>query len=291
MKLARFVCALSVMSASAWALVPSDTVELKRVEEEQVRRLNALHAREASLGKVVRQKTRAFHALTQNTGAAGFVWEDDNAAPERQRKLERMLQLSIREDIKEIEALDTQEADLETELAWIRTRLKEMIDGVVPSEPEAPAAAAPTTVAAEAAPSFHCQEVPVAPAPGKGLSILQDFGTRRDPDTGIEWRSLGWWIGQAGPEVRACAGGTVAFVGTISGRGRVIILEHAKGAVTLYANLNEDPGYAPRKGEFVAPGRVLGTSRDRVYFEARRQGFAVNPRDVIPAPLLAKSGL
>ena len=274
-----------VMAAPAGAVVTgSDIDELKNSEQEQELRLKALRKRVEVLSRNVRDKSKAYHSLKSNSGVAAFIWEDEGSAVQKNQNLERMLQVAIREDLKEVQNLEAQEGDLRAELEWVRLRLTEALTR--PAAPEA-AEAAPVVVREV----FRCDDLPVEAADGKALSLIQDFGVRKDVETGIEWRSLGWWIGHTGHVVRACASGTVVFSGRVPGRGRVGVLDHGDGGMTLYANLNDDNEYTYRKGDGVKAGAVLGSPRDKLYFEARRNGSAVNPRDVLPAPHLAKSGL
>lgn len=273
------LCALPVH-----AMLASDMQELERSEQEQERRIKAVRERVKTVSKAVREKSRTFHALQQTSGSASFVWEDDTSSIGRQKRMEKLLQISIREALKEIDSLEAQESDLRADLELIQTRMKEAANA-----PEAPEADAPAV--AVATNSFRCEALPVEPAEGRSLSLLQDFGTRKDSDTGIEWRSLGWWIGQLGRQVHACSGGTVVFSGKVPGRGRVIVLDHGAGGMTLYANLNDDPEISLRKGERVASGRVLGSPREKLYFEVRRHGAAVNPREALPVTNLAKFGI
>ena len=280
------VCAVGLTTPILRAAVSdADVNELKNSEQEQELRLKAVRKRVEVLSKTVREKAKAFHSLKNNSGVASFVWEDDELAQQKNQKLERMLQVTIREDLKEVQNLESQEGDLRAELEWIRVRLAEAL--ARPAAEESPKA----DTHASNADSFHCQDLPVEAAEGKSLSLIQDFGVRKDADTGIEWRSLGWWIGRTGRLVKACASGTVVFSGRVPGRGRVVVLDHGLGGMTLYANLNEDNEYVFKKGDQLKAGTILGSPRDKLYFEARRNGSAVNPRDVLPAPHLAKSGL
>ncbi|MBS1985620.1 MAG: M23 family metallopeptidase [Bdellovibrionales bacterium] len=267
--------------AKVFAAVEMNSGEIKQSEQEQKQRMQALKDREKTLEASIKTKSRAYHALSQNSTNARFVWEEDSSATsERGRKLERLLQIAIREELKELEGVRAQEEDLVAELDMVKLRQRE---GAPPLNPDNVVVPAPTVAQADA---FKCQELPVTLAEGGRLMLTQDFGARKDADTGIEWRSLGWWIGSGPREVKACATGKVVFNGKVPGRGRVVILEHAGGGITLYANLNDDVALAPQKGEVVGRGRVIGTPHEKFYFEARRNGIAVDPREVLPQPLL-----
>jgi murein DD-endopeptidase MepM/ murein hydrolase activator NlpD len=269
--------ALFALSVAQASMGPSNE-DLRTSQREQELRIQALRNKSYDLSRAVNRKTRAYHALTTGQGRAAYVWEDDSAegGDPRRENLKRLLQLSIRSDLQAIKDIEYQEEDLLTELEWTRLRLKESEGS--PSGHKATG-------------NFHCAQMPVENLSGRQVGLVQDFGTRKDPESGLEWRSLGWWLKDVEQQVRACAGGTVAFVGRVPGRERVVIIEHAEGGMTLYANLVEDSRVALRKGDSVQAGDLIGTLKGNFYFEARRHGAAVNPRSVFPAGQLARVGL
>jgi len=136
---------------------------------------------------------------------------------------------------------------------------------------------------------FVCNDLPVNAA--DKVELIQGFGMQKDVETELEWNSLGWWLSTPHEEVVSCAPATVVFVGEISGRGRVVMLDHGAGHLTVYANLNPSTLRSLKKGQKIQAGQSLGMSLDRLYFEYRRQGVATNPKDVLRAESLAKVAL
>jgi len=83
-----------------------------------------------------------------------------------------------------------------------------------------------------------------------------------------------------GREVRSAAPGTVAFAGQVGASRHVVVL-HADGVRTTYAFLATT---AVGRGEEVAAGTVLGTTRANLHFGARAPG------DVYLDPLILLAG-
>jgi murein DD-endopeptidase MepM/ murein hydrolase activator NlpD len=114
--------------------------------------------------------------------------------------------------------------------------------------------------------------------------VSSPFGIRRDGlDVRIH-RGIDIAV-PTGTPVRAMAPGRVHFAGTLSGYGRVVIVDHRGGTRTLYAHLSEIhvvTGQAlegrPIIGLSGATGRVTGP---HLHFEIQRRG---HPED--PVPLL-----
>jgi murein DD-endopeptidase MepM/ murein hydrolase activator NlpD len=85
----------------------------------------------------------------------------------------------------------------------------------------------------------------------------------------------------SGVPIRAAKGGTVAFSGTMSGYGNVVIINHGGGFSTLYAHQSR---LGVGDGASVSQGQVIGyvgcTGRcfgDHLHFEVRINGSVVNP--------------
>lgn len=89
-------------------------------------------------------------------------------------------------------------------------------------------------------------------------------------------------------EVRAVDSGTVAFVGDREGYGQLVVVNHAQGLQTRYANLND---VAVSVGQSVAAdtplGRVGGEEPTFLYFEVRTNSasgwVAQDPGRYVPA--------
>jgi murein DD-endopeptidase MepM/ murein hydrolase activator NlpD len=93
-----------------------------------------------------------------------------------------------------------------------------------------------------------------------------------------------------GTRVRVTADGSVEFVGTRGGYGRVIVVRHSNGYSTVYAHLSGFAG-GLRPGQRVAQGELIGfvgmsglASGPHLHYEFRLHGVHKNPLGLaIPA--------
>jgi murein DD-endopeptidase MepM/ murein hydrolase activator NlpD len=85
---------------------------------------------------------------------------------------------------------------------------------------------------------------------------------------------------QPGQVVRAVAGGTVEFAGTVAGT-RYVVVEHADGLRATYGRLGT---LSVGRGTVIASGARIGTTTDRFYFGLRRPEPSDEPID--PTPML-----
>ena len=110
--------------------------------------------------------------------------------------------------------------------------------------------------------------------------MLADFG---QPRAGGQMRWDGVLIAApAGTEIRALRPGRVVYADWLPGLGLLLVLEHGGGYLSLYGH-NQD--LRPGVGDRVVVGDVLahvgdsgGQSQSALYFEVRRNGRPVNPR-------------
>ncbi len=112
--------------------------------------------------------------------------------------------------------------------------------------------------------------------PVKGR-LLKRFGNRK---------AVGRWEGvligaKEGAQVRAVSKGRVVYADWLRGYGLLIILDHGKGYMTLYAfneNLYQEVGDKVDAGEVISTvGRSGGRPQPELYFEIRKKGQPVNP--------------
>jgi murein DD-endopeptidase MepM/ murein hydrolase activator NlpD len=149
----------------------------------------------------------------------------------------------------------------------------------------APAAAAPTQVATatQPAPKMPLQEPAMSGAekfrwPVNGKVIVNFAGTH---GTGINIAA------PAGTPVKAAENGTVIYVGSgVEGYGNLILIRHANGYVSAYANLKD---MSVQKGAVVGRGDTIGSAgatgsvtSPQLHFELRKGATPVDP-----VPLLA----
>lgn len=131
-----------------------------------------------------------------------------------------------------------------------------------------------------------------AASPGKPLprgswpvtgSVLADFGQAR---AGGQLRWEGVLIeAPAGTEVRAVRAGRVVYADWLPGLGLLLAMDHGGGVLTLYGhnqNLARQVGDRVQVGDVLARvGDTGGQSRPALYFEVRKNGKPLNPRQWI----------
>lgn len=119
--------------------------------------------------------------------------------------------------------------------------------------------------------------------PANVAMVTSSYGYRRDPfsgegafHSGLDFR------GTRGTPIHAAAAGRVSFVGTKSGYGNVVEIDHGQGIVTRYAHLSR---FDVKQGQRVAAGVTVAlmgsTGRStgpHLHFEVRMNGTAMNPR-------------
>ena len=155
-----------------------------------------------------------------------------------------------------------------------------------------PPSGARTTSSGRPAPSTPASPRPAvasaAPVQVGGLgwplsgALLANFGGRM-PDGR---RSDGLLIAaSAGTPVRAIADGTVVYGEWMTGYGLLLIVDHGGGTLSLYAHndaLLKDVGAAVKRGDAVTTvGSSGGHGRPALYFELRRNGAPVNPKNLL----------
>jgi murein DD-endopeptidase MepM/ murein hydrolase activator NlpD len=138
-----------------------------------------------------------------------------------------------------------------------------------------------------------------------GCSLL---GGRQEKDRGIPGEGLLWpapgavsshfgprghahhdGIDIAAPEgtpVRAALDGTVVYVGSLRGYGKVVILAHDDGLTTVYAHNSKNlvnPGARVRRGTVIASvGQTGRTTGPNLHFEVRKNNLARDPLVYLP---------
>ncbi len=122
----------------------------------------------------------------------------------------------------------------------------------------------------------------VPPVDGK---VTARFGRQRDPDFDVVVENHGVEIEAAsGASIRAVGKGEVVFSGSVSGFGKVLIVQHGAGLFSVYGKA---ASYSAKQGQDVGRGEVVGRlpenpdGKSVLYLELRAGGAAVDPASAI----------
>ena len=121
--------------------------------------------------------------------------------------------------------------------------------------------------------------------PARGW-VTSDFGTRIDPYTAERKMHQGMDIATPhGQPVYVPSDGTVVFLGTEGGYGKVLVVDHGYGVKTRYAHLSETHvrlGDRVKRGDKVASvGNTGRSTGPHLHYEVRVNGIPENPRKFI----------
>jgi septal ring factor EnvC (AmiA/AmiB activator) len=114
--------------------------------------------------------------------------------------------------------------------------------------------------------------------PVKGV-ITNRFGTLR-PESRVQWKGL-FLRTSSGQAVKAIAAGRVVFADWLRGFGNLLIIDHGKGYMSLYANnetLYKQVGDVLSGGDTIATvGNTGGNEDFGLYFELRHESKPLDP--------------
>jgi murein DD-endopeptidase MepM/ murein hydrolase activator NlpD len=116
--------------------------------------------------------------------------------------------------------------------------------------------------------------------------VTSDFGTRLDPYSAERKMHQGMDIATPhGQPVQTPSDGTVVFIGTEGGYGKVLVIDHGYGVKTRYGHLSEihvHLGERVSRGAKVASvGNTGRSTGPHLHYEVRVNGISENPRKFI----------
>lgn len=232
----------------------------RALENEARKALADLRSQEATLGQ--RRKQLAAVETRQRL-------ESRKASGAADREAERALALA-----EEARDLDSLVGKLDA-AGSLREELAALSGPIMrpsrPEESEVVADARPTPEASASAPPAGFQ-LPVAGRTIAGFGSVEQGGVRSN---GISLAP------RTGAQVVAPAGGRVAFAGTYSGYGRIVIIEHPGGWTSLVTGLARTDVVVGQELVGGSPLGVAGVGRPVVTLELRRAGTPVNPLDYL----------
>lgn len=126
-------------------------------------------------------------------------------------------------------------------------------------------------------------EVKVTPSSKRlSMPIQGKLITQYGEALGGELVSKGLVIGASlGSPVKAVAAGTVLIADHLQGYGKVIVIDHGDGYMSLYGYNNAvkvSAGQTVAVGDVISSvGRIEGDNGTALYFEIRKEGDAINP--------------
>ncbi len=258
-------------------LTPMGDLELQRQELQKT--IEATR-------KEIQTKTRIYHSLKSGASSPLYAWETEAKIEKKRKDFIPFLKIEIREKLKKLEILENQLEEVQYDLELTRaTPNLEVVatNSVLPPTMDKP---------------FFCETIPAEPL-SQQLTISQGFGSHIDTESGLKWKSSGWWVTHMTGPIKSCAQGVVAFDDTVAGRGRVVMIDHGNSILTLYANLNEGGssfeestisplGKKFKKGDRIEAGALIGTAKEKFYFELRKSGVPMDPKLALSSEQVSK---
>jgi septal ring factor EnvC (AmiA/AmiB activator) len=204
----------------------------------------------------------------------------------REKKVGRTLLSQQKTEAARLAKIKAQKAKKEKELKALRARVKRMKTLVSRIEREVREAERRRSRGGKGKGPSKFSRVPgglVAPVRGK---VVGRFGRYRDPVFDVEVENHGVEIeASSGSPIRSIGRGKVVFSGTVSGFGKVLIIQHGTGLFSVYGKAES---FRVAQGQVVAPGQNIGRlpkspgGKSMLYLELRAGGTAIDPAAVIP---------
>lgn len=203
----------------------------------------------------------------------------------REKKVGQSLLTKRKKEAKRLAGIKSQKKKKEKELKALRARVARMKALVLRIEREVREAERRRTRGKGKKGPSKFSRIPgglVTPVRGK---VVGPFGKYRDPVFDVEMENHGVEIeAPSGAPVRSIGKGKVVFSGTVSGFGKVLIIQHGTGLFSVYGKAES---YSVARGQVIAPGQNIGrlpaspSGKSVLYLELRAGGTAIDPTAVL----------
>jgi len=203
----------------------------------------------------------------------------------REKKVGQSLLTKRKKEAKRLAGIKSQKKKKEKELKVLRARVARMKALVLRIEREVREAERRRTRGKGKKGPSKFSRIPgglVTPVRGK---VVGPFGKYRDPVFDVEMENHGVEIeAPSGAPVRSIGKGKVVFSGTVSGFGKVLIIQHGTGLFSVYGKAES---YSVARGQVIAPGQNIGrlpaspSGKSVLYLELRAGGTAIDPTAVL----------
>lgn len=264
------------------------TRDLQLIEDFDAARRRLEHEVEA-----LRESEQALHALQAEIKATLAGLDADRA---EQLEVRQALEVRIVEFEHEADALAAEEGALQS---LISRRMRERTTTTSTT-------LAPTTTTTDGAATTSTGSTGTGSTSTTGASSTTTTlvtSTTNDNSYGLIWpvsgpvtSGFGWRWGRmhngidiglpTGTPIKAAAAGEVFFSGEMGGYGKVVLIDHFNGLVTLYAHQSE---LGSVEGQDVAQGEVIGyvgstghSTGPHLHFETRVDGVPKDPMQFLP---------
>ena len=203
----------------------------------------------------------------------------------REKKVGQSLLTKRKKEAKRLAGIKSQKKKKEKELKVLRARVARMKALVLRIEREVREAERRRTRGKGKKGPSKFSRIPgglVTPVRGK---VVGPFGKYRDPVFDVEMENHGVEIeAPSGAPVRSIGKGKVVFSGTVSGFGKVLIIQHGTGLFSVYGKAES---YSVARGQVIAPGQNIGrlpaspSGKSVLYLELRAGGTAIDHTAVL----------
>ncbi len=245
----------------------------RRILEEELARYGRLTADREEKEKVLTGIERRIEDSERRMTEQKKVGEKLATQQEAERRRLAEIEKKKKEKAKELKALKARIARMEALVSRIERRAGERA-----KRGKEPAKAGPERFSG----------VPGGLSPPLAGKVTGRFGKQRDPVFDVTVENRGVEIEAAsGAVIHAIGKGEVVFAGSVSGFGKVLILQHGSGLFSVYGKA---AAFNVRQGQSVAAREAVGQlpanpdGKSVLYLELRAGGTAIDPATVLSLP-------